>query len=385
MSPLTLYVVSGFAQSAKAKVLDSLRRAHADRRVATITNANLAAGENADPENGDEIAESDQGCSCCSLRDELWSEVARLAGEDAADVALIEAGPAASPKAIAENLLATDEHGEGLGDSIRIAGFITVVDAATFAEDFASTEELSERGFADPEGDRDVVGALTDQIEFANLIAIDAEGPGEEKAAGTERLAKLLNPGATIVRLEAGGLPKNALTPATPFDFGATLTDAGWLRRIQEEENDATGFVFRARRPFHPARLAATLESNAFRSVQRSHGLAWLATRPDLAGEWSSAGNVVSLGASGYWLAATPEDEWPEGFTRAELQWDAEWGDRTQEIAFLGLELDEATVRRALDGCLLNDAEMAAGSDSWESFEDPFPAWLPGDEAEQPG
>ena len=60
----------------------------------------------------------------------------------------------------------------------------------------------------------------------------------------------------------------------------------------------------------------------------------------------------------------------------------------------IGQDLQIAEVTRALDACLLTDAELAAGPAAWEQFEDPFAPWeiadsdmsesceLPGDDEE---
>ena len=55
--------------------------------------------------------------------------------------------------------------------------------------------------------------------------------------------------------------------------------------------------------------------------------------------------------------------------------WDAEWGDRRQELAIIGVALDEAAVREELDACLLTDAEMRTGPVYWQDLPDPFPRW----------
>lgn len=52
-----------------------------------------------------------------------------------------------------------------------------------------------------------------------------------------------------------------------------------------------------------------------------------------------------------------------------------------RRVAFIGMGLDEAAVRAALDGCLLTDAEMAAGPAGWCRFPDPFPAWTVDEDA----
>jgi hypothetical protein len=53
----------------------------------------------------------------------------------------------------------------------------------------------------------------------------------------------------------------------------------------------------------------------------------------------------------------------------------AAYGDRRQELALLGVDLDRAALEACLDACLLTDAEMAAGPEAWAAYADPFPAW----------
>ena len=111
----------------------------------------------------------------------------------------------------------------------------------------------------------------------------------------------------------------------------------------------------------------------------RSKGFFWLATRPAIAGEWSTAGGVIGVGPAGAWWAAVPPEEWP---TEPEAVADiaarlhaGPWGDRRQEIVFIGTELDEDALTARLDACLLTDAELAAGPEDWAGLPDPWPTW----------
>lgn len=60
--------------------------------------------------------------------------------------------------------------------------------------------------------------------------------------------------------------------------------------------------------------------------------------------------------------------------------WDRRWGDRRQELAIIGIGLDEASVRAELDAALLGDAEFALGPTAWRAFPDPFPRWRLGED-----
>lgn len=63
----------------------------------------------------------------------------------------------------------------------------------------------------------------------------------------------------------------------------------------------------------------------------------------------------------GKWWASVPRASWPEAHVDSILaDCDGEWGDRRQELVFIGAGLSEAAIRRELDACLASDEEMRA-------------------------
>jgi G3E family GTPase len=126
--------------------------------------------------------------------------------------------------------------------------------------------------------------------------------------------------------------------------------------------------------------MSALDDTELFSSVLRSKGYFWLASRHDESLLWSQAGRGATCQPAGLWYAAVPESDWPDdeesrNEIRAELI--GPWGDRRQELVFIGAPLDEARIRRALDAALLSDAELLLGPDGWQQLEDPFPASSP--------
>lgn len=74
-----------------------------------------------------------------------------------------------------------------------------------------------------------------------------------------------------------------------------------------------------------------------------------------------------------------PKDQWPNGADFEEnirQNWNKQYGDRRQEIAFIGLkgQIDESSIRKKLDGCLIKNYLTAP--DLWLKAEDPFPQWF---------
>ena len=55
-----------------------------------------------------------------------------------------------------------------------------------------------------------------------------------------------------------------------------------------------------------------------------------------------------------------------------ELGWDASFGDRKNEIVFIGQDMDEEKIRTDLESCLANEAEIQSGR--WKhGYQDEWP------------
>ena len=221
---------------------------------------------------------------------------------------------------------------------------------------------------------------LAEELEFVNRIVLDG-GTDDSDLKLARAIASALNPHAQVSVLSGETAEELLASQGTPFDFTAALDQAGWRQVIEGEEpphggdNDIGSFAYRARRPFHPERFLALLQSG-LRGVFRAKGFLWLATRMDLVGGLNLAGSELHCAGAGQWWAARDEqaqqDEMPE---RTRKEWQEPFGDRRQAIAFIGYNFDPSATRAQLDACLLTDAEMAGGPTSWTGFSDPFPSW----------
>lgn len=146
----------------------------------------------------------------------------------------------------------------------------------------------------------------------------------------------------------------------------------------ETEEYGITSFVFRARRPFHPARFWQVMD-NELNGVVRSKGYFWLASRPEFAGSRSQAGGVARQGLGGMWWASVPKERWPEDPESLKFimsHWMDGIGDARQELVFIGMEMNESELRNRLESALLTDTEMAEGPLKWRHYPDPVEPWF---------
>ena len=206
-----------------------------------------------------------------------------------------------------------------------------------------------------------------------------------EQLETVHAIIRSLNAKAKVITTQHAKVDYHEVINTGLFDLEEAQNHPLWVQELyhfkdhvpETEEYGITSFVYRARAPFDPAKIHAFAEE--WPGVIRAKGFFWLATRPDFVGELSQAGAFVRHHGLGKWWVVVPKEDWPEGDEfdhMVKQQWDEHYGDRRQEIVFIGMKSDmqQENLSKRLDACLISD--FLESSERYSMLPDPFPKWF---------
>ncbi len=262
-------ILTGFLGSGKTTLLKRVLGEQHGLKIAVIENE--FGEENIDNEilvadTREQIIQMNNGCVCCTIREDLRSTLSSLAekrrkGELQFDRVVIETTGLADPGPVAQTFFMDDE----IAECYLLDSVLTLVDAK-----HAQTQ-LNERQEA------------RRQIGFADQIFISkADLVGEEELSDLQHRVRHMNPRAPQRRAHFGEVPISEVFDLKGFNLNAKLeidpdflmADAGHSHHEHEHhghdhepgehcdhphhhahDDDVKSFVFRSRKAFSPAKL----------------------------------------------------------------------------------------------------------------------------------
>lgn len=364
-------VLSGFLGAGKTTLLQHVLQTAQGRKWAAVVNdvASLNLdGRIIEKAGASRVIELSNGCVCCSMRDELAETVAELAGSGRFEHIFIETTGVAEPRGIAALFTRPNAFGRALGDFATLHALVTVVDAAQFARVWQRERERTSERASLERSPKEVLELMLEQIECADLIVLNKIDlvPPAVVSELTQVLGEL-NPRAEITSVSEGRIDDALLPGPLRFDAQQTIQAARWLRVLSGDGGvmkpamsnrppsvNWTTMVFQARRPFNEEKIRVLI-AREHTGVLRVKGFIWVSSRNDDMGYLSVAGGIARWEWVGTWAAAMLErgvirrEEVP---VSAQGCWEEPYGDRRQELAFIGLNVDVAILRRDLESCL---------------------------------
>ena len=266
-----------------------------------------------------------------------------------------------------EDWEASDYLAGRFGEGAGIANVITVIDSDFLVDQMASAHPLSAYGWGKTAYDaRSIADIVVGQIESATHILVVGRTSGSDSV---HRLLGALNPVASRRSLEGASLSEfrdflSSSRQITPREGADSVSTAGivppWLAMLEGDQqlpDSREAFLYRRSAPFDRGLFRNWLDDPPAELI-RGKGKIWLADENSWAFGYSCAGAVHRVFPVGAWWADQPDGAWPQCETQRQRlldRWHPQFGDRRQEIAFVGVDLDVSRVRASLDACLISE------------------------------
>lgn len=384
---IPVLLLTGYLGSGKTTLVNKILSNRKGIRFAVIVNdigeVNIDAGL---IQKGGVVAQKDDslvalqnGCICCTLKEDLIEQVFGLVRSRKFDYIVIEASGICEPEPIAQTICSIPSFGGAYTEYgiCRLDCIVTVVDALRMKDEFGCGESL-ERGNI---GEEDIERLVIQQIEFCNMILLNkASEVSPEELSRIKAIIRTLQPGAEIIECDYADIDLDRILNTGKFDFDKTSLAAGWIRGIEsrpsaEDEAEAHGhhhhhhhdegeaeeygigtFVYYRRQAFDINKFDWFVAKKWPASVIRTKGICYFSDEKDMSYLFEQAGSQKQLRQAGQWYASAPAEDLAQlmksdpGFMR---DWDEEYGDRMQKIVFIGKDMDRDRITRDLDECLV--------------------------------
>ena len=373
-------LITGYLGSGKTTLLNNLLRQET-RRVALIVNDMGSINVDASilKKEGANVAECpmfelQNGCICCTLRDEFIKQIEKISAIDSVEVIFVEASGISDPGAVSASFLAYEE--DNPDSNVYLTSVVTVVDADRIYREFLDDlkkqkdEQVDENNLTAEE----ISTLIVDQIEFCNFIVLNkCDLLNESQLAEVEKIVREFQTRAPIYHSVNGNIELSKITTKEPFNFEQIDSSSAIQKAINSlnEPNRAqqgctgeygiSSFVYEEKHPFNREKFADFVNNRYPKELIRAKGYIWFSDADADVQLFEQAGRNSSVMEVSYWIDALVEEQkkaFLEQNPDVKENWDEEFGDRENQIVFIGKGYNQEEIKKALESCL--DAKAIA-------------------------
>lgn len=359
-------IITGYLGSGKTTVMNELLRNKGSEKIAVIINdmgsinidASLIKSTNV-AQHDVSMVELSNGCICCTLQDAFMNQINNIADNKDVEKILVEASGISDPSAIAAGFI--EYQRMGLSKNVYLDSIVCVADADRIYTEFLDDLKGSDSLYADQ--DPDIINLVIDQIEFCNTILLNkCDLLSADKIEQVYKTIRTLQKDADIIQCIQGKVNPDRIFNNKKFDFEKIMQSS----RIQEQlsrgkqeeiqdEHGITSFLYEEKKPFDYDKFMAFLENDYPEEIIRAKGYVWFYDDDIHVQLFEQAGRNASVTIVSNWLAAFGEKE-REREIRENPEiledWDEKYGDRLNQIVFIGKNLDRDQIISRLQICL---------------------------------
>lgn len=368
-------LITGYLGSGKTTLLNNLLRQE-KRRVALIVNDMGSINVDAEilKKNGSNVTECpmfelQNGCICCTLREEFIQQIEKISNLDTVDVVFVEASGISDPGAVSASFLAYEE--DNPDTNVYLTSVVTVVDADRIYREFLDElKQKADKNATDENNltEEEISTLIVDQIEFCNFIVLNkCDLLNEEQLKEVEAIIRDFQPRAPIFHSVNGNIDIDQITTTEPFNYEQIDSSSAIQKAINSlnEPNRAqqgcvgeygiSSFVFEDKHPFNRERFMNFVNNNYPKELIRAKGYIWFSDADANVQLFEQAGRNSSVMTVAYWIDALEEkqkQEYLEYNPDLKEDWDEEFGDRVNQLVIIGKGYNKEAITAALKSCL---------------------------------
>ncbi len=364
-----IVVITGYLGSGKTTLMQNILRQE-KRKIALIVNDMGSINIDASILNKSgnkvvqvEMVEMQNGCICCTLRDEFMAQIERLSLDKSIEAIFVEASGISEPSSIAGAFVNYEEMTPDT--RVYLKTVVSVVDVDRIYREFLHdlmSEEESEDG--------DVINLVMDQIEFCNLMILNKiDLLTKEQLEEVKEGLRSIQRKAEMITCQNGQVDLDVILNREDFDYDEVEAYSSVQQALNNCEHDdvkacvdeygISSFVFEERKPFNREAFDNLVENYPGQLI-RSKGYIWFSDDPEHVQLFEQAGRNASVTELSPWLSAWPEEELKpvlEDFPDITDDWDEVYGDRCNQVVFIGKGFEKSEIVKLLYDCIDKNPE----------------------------